>query len=104
MPELLSLDVENINHIRSEARCCVIASALVLHACNISKVGTSVLSSSVVSDEVNDARQALSLVLRNKYFQQDELESDVVEAIVTLTKGKKMCLKYSCIAPPVLSL
>jgi hypothetical protein len=104
LPELLSLDVENINHIRSEARCCVIASALVLHACNISKVGTSVLSSSVVSDEVNDARQALSLVLRNKYFQQDELESDVVEAIVTLTKGKKMCLKYSCIAPPVLSL
>ena len=47
------------------------------------------LSSRVVSDEVNDARQALSLVLRNKYFHQDELESDVVEAIVTLTKGEK---------------
>ncbi|KAL7539911.1 hypothetical protein ACHAXR_009701 [Thalassiosira sp. AJA248-18] len=85
LPEFLSLDVDSINHIRSEARCCVIASALALHACNISKVGTSVLSSSVMTDEVNDARKALSYVLRKKHFDQNELESNVIKAIGTLT-------------------
>ena len=87
LPEILSLDVESINRIRSEARSCVIASALVLHACNISKVGTSVLSSNVMSNEVNSARQVLSSVLKRKHFDQIELESDVTEAIGNLTKA-----------------
>jgi len=87
MPEVLLLDVESINHIRSEARCCVIASALALHACNISKVGTSVLSSNVMTNEVNNARQALASVLRKRHSEQHELESNVIEAIGALTKA-----------------
>ena len=100
LPEFLSLDVESINHIRSEARCCVIASALALHACNISKFGTSSLSSSAMSDEINNARQILSSVLRRTYFEQNQLESNVIEAIGALTKGK-YC---SCILFAIFSL
>lgn len=88
LPEVLSLDVENINRIRQEARCCVIASALALHACNISRVGPSVLSSSGMPDEVQDAKLALASVLRRKHFEQTELESSVIEATRALTIGK----------------
>lgn len=87
LPEFLSLDVDSINHIRSEARCCVIASALALHACNISKVGTSLLSSSVTSDEIIHARQVLASALRRKHFEQADLESNIIEAIGTLAKA-----------------
>ena len=87
LPEFLSLDVESINHIRREARCCVIASALALHACNLSKVGT-LLSSTEMTNAVDDARRELSSVLRRKHFEQSGLESNVVEAIGTLTKGE----------------
>jgi hypothetical protein len=87
IPELLSFDVENILHIRSEARCCVIASALALHACNISRVGTSVLSSTSLSDDVLGARRVLSSVLRNTHYEQTHLECIVIEAVVILTKG-----------------
>jgi len=87
LPEFLSLDVDSINHIRSEARCCVIASALALHACNISKIGTSLLSSSVMSDEIIHARQVLASALRRNHFEQADLEYDIIEAIGTLTKA-----------------
>ena len=82
LPEVLSLDVESISHIRSEARLCVIASALALHACSIAKVGTAIPSS-----EADDARQRLSSVLRKKHFDQDQLESEVIDAIGNLTKA-----------------
>jgi len=87
LPEILSLDADSINHIRSEARCCVIASALALHACNIAKVGTLLLSSSVMSDEIIHARKILASALRRKYFEQADMESNIIEAIGTLTKA-----------------
>ena len=87
LPEFLSLDVESIGRIRSEARACVIASALALHACNISKVGTSVLSTNVMSNDVDETRQALSIVLRKKHFRQEDLEAEVTEAIGNLTSA-----------------
>ncbi len=37
LPESFSLDVECINHVRSKARCCVIAFALALIACKNSR-------------------------------------------------------------------
>jgi hypothetical protein len=92
LPELFSLDVECINRIRSEARCCVIASALALHACNISRVRSpAVLSSEGESDVLNDARRRLSSVLRNTHCDQSELERSVVDAIGALTKGNCSC-------------
>ena len=92
LPELFSLDVECINRIRSEARCCVIASALALHACNISRVRSpAVLSSEGENDELNDARRRLSSVLRKTHCDQSELELSVVDAIGALAKGNCSC-------------
>jgi hypothetical protein len=71
LPELFSFDVESIDRIRRDARCCVIASALALHACNISKVRSS--SSDVASEELIDARRSLSSVLRKSHFDEKEL-------------------------------
>lgn len=88
LPEIFALDAENIQHIRNEARCCVIASALVLHACNVSKVGSSVLSLDFISDEVNAAKEELSSVLRRKHFSQEFLEISILESIKKLTIGK----------------
>ena len=88
LPEIFAFDVDGIQHIRNEARCCVIASALVLHACNVSKVSSSVLSLDFVSDEVNVAKEALSSVLRKKHFSQESIETSVLESIGNLTKGK----------------
>jgi hypothetical protein len=87
IPEVFALDLENIHHIRSEARCCVITSALALHACNISRVGSSVLSSSALSENVVDARRVLSSVLRETHCEQNHLECFVIDAVGKLTKG-----------------
>ena len=83
LPEVLSLDVEGISQIRSEARLCVISSALALHACSIAKV----VGTAIPSSEADDARQRLSSVLRKKHFDQDQLESEVTDAIGNLTKA-----------------
>jgi len=90
LPEILSLDAQSINHVRSEARCCVIASALAIHACNMAKVGTSSAQGS--SDEVNDARRTLSSVLRKRHTEQNDLECKVIEATAALTKGEPLLL------------
>lgn len=87
LPEMFALDVESINRIRNEARCCVIASALVLHACNISKTGSSILSSSFIPDELQSARDVLSSALRKRHLEQEALEKDVNDAAETLTKA-----------------
>ena len=83
LPEVLSLDVESISQIRSEARLSVSASALALHACSIAKV----VGTAIPSSEADDARQRLSSVLRKKHFDQDQLESEVTDAIGNLTKA-----------------
>jgi len=83
LPEVLSLDVESISQIRSEARLSVISSALALHACSIAKV----VGTAIPSSEAGDARQRLSSVLRKKHFDQDQLESEVTDAIGNLTKA-----------------
>eukprot|EP00956_Cyclotella_meneghiniana_P034237 scaffold102680_cov77-Cyclotella_meneghiniana.AAC.7 len=66
LPEVFTLDAENVSHIRNETRCCVIASALVLHACKISRAPTSILSSEFVPEE--------------RHSQQELLEASVVDA------------------------
>jgi hypothetical protein len=91
VPEVLSFDIESIHHIRSEARYCVIASALALHACNISRVGTSVLGSTTLSDSVLGARCVLSSALKEIHYEQTHLEYAVIEAVCNLTKGKLHC-------------
>jgi hypothetical protein len=85
LPEVFSLDVENIDRIRRDARCCVIASALALHACNISRVRST--SSDVASEELIDARHRLSSVLRKSHFDEKDLEQSVIDAVGTLTKA-----------------
>jgi len=85
LPEVFSLDVENIDRIRRDARCCVIASALALHACNISRVRST--SSDVASEELIDARRRLSSVLRKSHFDEKDLEQSVIDAVGTLTKA-----------------
>jgi hypothetical protein len=85
LPEVFSFDVESIDRIRRDARCCVIASALALHACNISKVRSS--SSDVSSEELIDARHRLSSVLRKSHFDEKELEQSVIDAIGALTRA-----------------
>ncbi|KAL3811621.1 hypothetical protein ACHAXA_006693 [Cyclostephanos tholiformis] len=83
LPELFSLDLERISRIRSEARCCVIASALALHACNISRCRSSALSSA----DMSDARRRLSSVLRKTHFDQNEFERSVIDAVSALAKA-----------------
>lgn len=79
LPELFSLDVESINNIRNTARCCVIASALSLHACNI--IGSSVLNKT--EDNVHD--NILTSVLTKKHFSRDQLESEVIASLTSFT-------------------
>eukprot|EP00986_Skeletonema_menzelii_P021317 scaffold34051_cov160-Skeletonema_menzelii.AAC.3 len=78
LPELFSLDIEDINYIRNEARCSVIASALSLHACNI--IGSSILKTDneVVGNE-------LTSVLKKKHFKRDDLESEIITALTSFT-------------------
>ncbi len=78
LPELFSLDMEGIDSIRNEARCCVIASALSLHACNI--IGSSVLK----TEDGVDGNDLMS-VLRKKHFKRDDLESEVIAALTSFT-------------------
>jgi hypothetical protein len=85
LPEVFSFDVESIDRIRRDARCCVIASALALHACNITKVRSS--SSDVASEELIDARHRLSSVLRKSHFDEKELEQSVIDAIGAVTRA-----------------
>jgi hypothetical protein len=118
LPELFALDVENISHIRNEARCCVIASALVLHACKTSKAPTSILSSDFIPEEVSLAKDELSSVLRKVHRQQDLLEASIIHATEDLAKAlanreletyERECLKNHVLAvlqgnDPVLKL
>jgi hypothetical protein len=92
LPELFSLDLERIGRIRSQARCCVIASALALHACNISRFRSSALDSAIMSDELVDARRRLSSVLRKTLSDQNDFERAVTDAISALTKGNDSSL------------
>lgn len=85
LPEVFSLDVKIIDSIRRDARCCVIASALALHACNISRIR--ITSSDVASEELIDARRRLSSVLRKSHFDEKDLEHSVIDAVGTLTKA-----------------
>ncbi|KAL7513683.1 hypothetical protein ACHAXN_011016 [Cyclotella atomus] len=87
LPEVFTLDAESIAHIRNEARCCVIASALVLHACQVSKAPASILSSDFIPDEVTLAKDALSAVLRQKHTEQKALESSVIGATTNLANA-----------------
>ena len=80
LPELFSLDIEDIHSIRNEARCCVIASALCLHACNI--VGSTALKT---EDRVEG--NALMTSLRKNHFTRDDLESEVISALTSFTKA-----------------
>lgn len=90
VPEVLAFDIASIHHIRSEARYCVIASALALHSCNISRVGTSVLDSTMLSDDILGARRVLSSALKEIHYEQTHLEDVVIEAVCNLTKGMMM--------------
>jgi len=76
LPELFSLDIDGINNIRNEARCCVIASALSLHACNV-------IGSSILNTEIEVAGNKLTSVLRKKHFIRDDLESEVITALAS---------------------
>lgn len=78
LPELFSLDMECIDSIRNEARCCVIASALSLHACNI-------IGSSVLRADNEDGGSELTSVLRKRHFKKDDLESEVIAALTSFT-------------------
>jgi hypothetical protein len=78
LPEIFTLDMEGIDSVRNEARSCVIASALSLHACNI--IGSSVLKT---EDGVNG--NELMSVLRKKHFNRDDLESEVIAALSSFT-------------------
>jgi len=79
LPELFSLDIEGINSIRNEARCCVITSALSLHARNI--IGSSILKTEVGVVGNNE----LTSVLRKKHFKRDDLEAEVIAALTSFT-------------------
>jgi len=81
LPELFSLDIEGINSIRNEARCCVIASALSLHACN--KIGSSILKT-----DVGVAGNELMSVLRKKHFKRDDLEAEAIAALTSFTAAQ----------------
>lgn len=85
LPEVYSLDVQSIDRIRRDARCCVIASALALHACNISRVRST--PSDVALEELIDARRRLSSVLRKSHFDEEDLKQSVIDAVGTLTKA-----------------
>ena len=87
LPEIFVLDAESINHIRNEARCCVIASALVLHACKLSKAPTSILSSDYIPEEVSLAKNELSTVLRKRHSEQGVLEASIIHATQSLAKA-----------------
>ena len=91
VPEVLAFDVDSIHRIRNEARFCVIASALALHACNTSRVGTSVLGSTLLSDNVLEARRVLASTLKEIHYEQTQLEYIVIEAVCNLTKGMLLC-------------
>ena len=78
LPEIFNLDIEDINSIRNEARCCVIASALSLHACNI-------IGSPVSKTDVGDDGTLLMSILRKKHFSRDGLESEIVSALTSFT-------------------
>lgn len=80
LPEVFSLDVESINNIRNTARCCVIASALSLHACNI--IGSSVVNKT--EDNVLHGN-ILTSVLTKKHFSRDQLESEVIASLTSFT-------------------
>lgn len=82
LPELFSLDVESINNIRNTARCCVIASALSLHACNI--IGSSVLNK---SEDNNIHGNILTSGLTKKHFSRDQLESEVIAGLTSFTSA-----------------
>jgi len=79
LPELFSLDIEGINSIRNEARCCVMASALSIHAFNI--IGSSILKTEVGVVGNNE----LTSVLRKKHFERDDLEAEVIAALTSFT-------------------
>ena len=88
LPEVFSLDNERIGKIRHEAKCCVIASALVLHTGNICKVKSSELPARLSpGSEVEEAKKILLEELRRKRFDQAELESNVTEAVHSLATG-----------------
>lgn len=78
LPELFSLDIDGINNIRNEARRCVIASALSLHACNI-------LGSSILHTENEVVGNELTSVLRKKHYNRDDLEFEVITALTSFT-------------------
>ena len=86
LPEVLSLDAENVERIRSEARVCVIASALALHACTISKLPQGGLGQPMLDSAIN-AKEFLLSVLRRKHVEQSKMESSAIEAIGGLTEG-----------------
>ena len=87
LPELFTMDAENIGYIRDEARCSVISSALVLHSCKISNIPTSILSSEFIPEEVPLAMTALNLVLRRRHGQQESLETSVTHATEDLANS-----------------
>jgi len=85
LPEVFSLDAERIGNIRNEAKCCVIASALVLHAGNICKLKSSELPALLSpGSEVEEAKRVLFNELRRKHFDQTELESNVTKSVYSL--------------------
>lgn len=87
LPEIFTLDAGSIGHIRSEARCCVIASALVLHACKTSKTPTSILTYDYIPEEVSIAKDVLSSALRKSHGSQDALKICVVHAMNDLAEA-----------------
>lgn len=88
LPEVFALDAEIIVNIRQEAKCCVIASALVLHAGNICKVKSSELPALLSPGSgVEEAKKILLDELRKKRFDQNDLESNVTKSVHGLAAG-----------------
>ena len=97
IPEILKMDSECIAHIRNQARFAVIGSTLVLHACNISGVGTATLENASVLKSIHTQKEKLDAVLRIKHKNKEDLAYNVAEAITGLARGK---IQKSCMSCP----
>lgn len=89
MPEILVLDLEQLNNIRTVTRSAAAGSALALHACNAAGVSTAVLNEPVdATSSIELRRQGVVEATSSPhlYRSREEYEENVAKAVVRLAK------------------
>uniref|UniRef100_A0A7S4NFU3 Uncharacterized protein n=2 Tax=Odontella aurita TaxID=265563 RepID=A0A7S4NFU3_9STRA len=89
VPELLEMDTMRVMKIRSEARFSVIGSALVIHACNISGAGASLLRHVPLPSAVVAQKDMIARTVRAKYTSKEEI-TDATKAFAEGLKGESL--------------